>query len=360
MSIIIFCFSLLQPLYANIQAAAWPKSVDDCEIDYLPDGSVRLLSADEYASLVLSPHRQDFTVCYLSQISTEPKKPKRNQHRKPDTKTNSRNKASESLDTTLKNNPGAHHPSLGNGIQGNTSSQQISRVDQAQSFERDSLEMDESLSKQTRSELNFSPISFASSMRSPHTSPENQRESSSFHRYSTPTNHGPADENKQDEIEIGGKKSAFKHYRQMQRQGSDGSFMEVIESQKTSKSSNKSVDQQSRQSDNKCSHKGLPEFSCKGTTEHVQKHKTVEKQMTKHSISDAGTPPLSPARGSAGSSFNSKHDQDSMEETSTRCLYTWVTRHFSCDECPVSWRHPLNMARSMIDQREKHEKRMCM
>lgn len=350
-------FIFLQPLYANIREAAWPKSVEDCEIDYLPDGSVRLLSADEYASIVLSPHKQDFTVCYLSQISSEPPKPKRNRHPKTNHKTTSSDKPSECRKETLDASLRGSSFHKDDELNIHSSSQHSGHADQGQGFEEDGL--DESLSKPARSELNISPISMASSLRSPNTSPESQQDHNKFHRYSTPTNHSP-DQKADDGIEIGGKKSAFKHYRHSQNQGSDGSFLEVIESQKTSRTPvNPQVTKSSINTNG-----SLKESSGKVVhSDSSNKPNTCTQQLNKSPQRNIlpGTPPASPSRDSAHSSFNSQQsEQNSVEEASPRCLYTWVTRHFSCDECPVAWRHPLNMARSMINQREEHEKKMCM
>ncbi|CAL1542978.1 unnamed protein product, partial [Lymnaea stagnalis] len=61
-------------LYAQIDNIAWPKQAEDAKIEILPDGSRRITSLDEYASLVISPHGQDFTVCYLSKTSSEVRK----------------------------------------------------------------------------------------------------------------------------------------------------------------------------------------------------------------------------------------------------------------------------------------------
>ena len=62
---------LFQSLYAKIDKIAWPKTPKETNIEVFGDGSRRAVSSDEYASLVLSPHGQDFTVCYLSHISTD-------------------------------------------------------------------------------------------------------------------------------------------------------------------------------------------------------------------------------------------------------------------------------------------------
>lgn len=67
--IYVYALFLFQSLYAKIDKIAWPKTPKDANIEVFVDGSRRAVSSDEYASLVLSPHGQDFTVCYLSHIS---------------------------------------------------------------------------------------------------------------------------------------------------------------------------------------------------------------------------------------------------------------------------------------------------
>lgn len=58
-------------LYAKIDNIAWPQKPAEAQIDVLLDGSRSITSLDEYATLVVSPHRQDFTVCFLSRISQD-------------------------------------------------------------------------------------------------------------------------------------------------------------------------------------------------------------------------------------------------------------------------------------------------
>ncbi|XP_070213066.1 uncharacterized protein C5orf34-like [Littorina saxatilis] len=70
------CSTLIPPedivsLYAKIDKVAWPKTPKETNIEVFEDGSRRAVSSDEYASLVLTPHGQDFTVCYLSRISED-------------------------------------------------------------------------------------------------------------------------------------------------------------------------------------------------------------------------------------------------------------------------------------------------
>lgn len=73
-------FVFLQFLYVNIKEVVWLKLVEDCEIDYFLDGSVRFLLVDEYVSIVFFFYKQDFIVCYLFQISFEFLKSKRNRY----------------------------------------------------------------------------------------------------------------------------------------------------------------------------------------------------------------------------------------------------------------------------------------
>lgn len=63
-------------LYAQVDTASWCTTPSDSEIDLLEDGSRKINSLDGYASLIISPHGHDFTVCYLSKISSEHSKPK--------------------------------------------------------------------------------------------------------------------------------------------------------------------------------------------------------------------------------------------------------------------------------------------
>ncbi|KAK7489354.1 hypothetical protein BaRGS_00019462 [Batillaria attramentaria] len=81
----LLCSTLMQPedivsLYARIDKVAWPKLLKDANAEVLEDGSRRVVSSDEFASVVLSPHGQDLTVCYLSRISEDSSKAKGTDH----------------------------------------------------------------------------------------------------------------------------------------------------------------------------------------------------------------------------------------------------------------------------------------
>ena len=47
------------------------------------------------------------------------------------------------------------------------------------------------------------------------------------------------------------------------------------------------------------------------------------------------------------SSLESRTSQDGKQ--SPRCNYCWVTRHMSCDECPITWSHVVKMARNVAE-----------
>lgn len=53
-----------------IKNIKWAKSLETArpKLEYFEDGSIRFTSEDEYASLQLSPHHRDFSVCYLSLV----------------------------------------------------------------------------------------------------------------------------------------------------------------------------------------------------------------------------------------------------------------------------------------------------
>lgn len=57
-------------LYSVIKNIKWAKSLETArpKLEYFEDGSIRFTSEDDYASLQLSPHHRDFSVCYLSLV----------------------------------------------------------------------------------------------------------------------------------------------------------------------------------------------------------------------------------------------------------------------------------------------------
>ena len=53
-----------------IKNIKWAKTLEAArpKLEYFENGSIRFTSEDEYASLQLSPHHRDFSVCYLSLV----------------------------------------------------------------------------------------------------------------------------------------------------------------------------------------------------------------------------------------------------------------------------------------------------
>ena len=60
---------LFQKLHANIQEIAWPNKVEESDLQILKDGSVRLVSEDEYAVITVGANRRHVTVEYLAKVS---------------------------------------------------------------------------------------------------------------------------------------------------------------------------------------------------------------------------------------------------------------------------------------------------
>ncbi|CAG5127712.1 unnamed protein product, partial [Candidula unifasciata] len=71
-------------LYARIDQFAWPRKLGEAKIEILPDGSRSITSHDEFATLIVSPHGLDFTVCFLSRTSHDERKSKNNVMQKSD------------------------------------------------------------------------------------------------------------------------------------------------------------------------------------------------------------------------------------------------------------------------------------
>lgn len=264
------------------------------------DGGIRLISEDEYASIMLSPHRQDFTVCHLCGISSD--KPRRRSNvskagclkKKADMKTNdSQEKATnavipKTLPMENTNKPSKSDPSNVQGME------------------------------KSRDELNISPISFASTQLSRESSPVSESEGK---RYSTPTN-------ALQDI----KTQKFKAH----LESLDGSFLQFA----GQPNSQKQTSLESTLIENK-------DCNFSNTSKHSSDSDSSVNQKHVHWLST----------GSGGSDIS---QTGSMEGSSNSLLlYTWVTKHFSCEECPASWKHVLNMARAAIDNRQELEKYAC-
>lgn len=58
-----------QTLHADINQLTWGKNTQAAVIEVLENGAVTVVANEEFGSLTLSPHREDFTVKYLARLS---------------------------------------------------------------------------------------------------------------------------------------------------------------------------------------------------------------------------------------------------------------------------------------------------
>ncbi|KAK3603768.1 hypothetical protein CHS0354_023387 [Potamilus streckersoni] len=339
-------------LYAKITETAWAKSLEDSNIEKLPDGSVRVTSEDNYASLILSPHKQDFTVCFLSLLS-----PEKNIDR---SRLTSHKKRTKDLV--------------------NSDSRQVSTSGDS-SEDKGKLVL-------LREDLNISPITQASSTNSPSglsqasgspvTPQINMPESNNrYMLFSTPTRGLEACELPVDLEEPVctpyGKTAVFRDYRQ-ERHGDRISGADLDEeacvsvSGYESKGEKKQTVMDQGQGDNQSdvggivemqynlvdrdhwqeenniigreNHQGSKEYKhCDGKEMENSLQKSVQHSSRETTLT--GILRTSDVSRSTGS--------DTSQET-TQKLYCWVTKHISCDECPLAWSHVVRLALEAKDQ----------
>ena len=380
-------------MYATVKDVAWAKSVGDANYEFLPDGGVRLISVDEHASVVLSPHRQDFTVCYLSRVSEELNRPctkrgKDNSENEKFGKNKGRDKnksavqedvskehgddrqrgnfsdlaVNQRLNARLdhdKGHCGRSHP----GITDDDKS--ILPEDKTESPRSEGLPSPrpiDPLHGRLQDELNMSPISVASDMKSYNVSP--QQKETEFNRFSTPTNFvtNHREDNKhcdrnstptnlqsnasEQVVDIGGKRSAFKYYDHGQENSQDGSFLETLQSKQSVDSDPHA---KSNLKENAAIETELSDHYSNNASGRLYLSDSFKHMHEKHINSKSSE------RG-----HTSREESDSVfTSNDSKCLhlYTWITRHFSCDDCPVAWSHPVNMARAIMDRRQELQRK---
>lgn len=296
------CHSLIEDdqimaLYAKITNVAWPKGTEHSNFEYMMDGGVRLISEDEYASIVLSPHKQDFTVCYLCGVS--PDSPRQKLHTIKQQQTKS---ASTCIDGLKKygQEPDKYHNSA--EVMKYTTHSDKGMIQNTGSPDRADM---------LRNNLNLSPISLASTQMSRDSSPINES-NTDINRYSTPTN--------------------IVQKRTEVLESLDGSFLQFapkgeIGNIKTEVVSNMSGDAKEDNLSTKSKHSNQP----------------INGRHVHWTSVDSGGSDTSQAGSIDG-------------QSSSQILYTWISRHYSCEECPVSWNHVLNLARAVIDNKDELEK----
>ncbi|OWF52201.1 hypothetical protein KP79_PYT20100 [Mizuhopecten yessoensis] len=466
-------------LYANIRDVAWPQTLEKASYEYLPDGSVRLMSEDEHSSMVLSTHKQDFTVCYLSKVSRDKPKVKARHKFKARSMTATNNRMSTeraSRQERFKSRDEEHKISPGNGnlsnnhyssrnimnvertgtninseprnisdelvqnentvsdhtarseVAGHSSEQKTTETDSITAKhnhdrdncesegskeghkkltrETDSVEGDsgsplsDDLQRRLTGDLSISPISLVSGLRSEKSSPCTEEE---YRRYSTPTHFQSDTQGAETRQCVPGKGAAIRQYKREQ-QPDDGSFLdyppvknknEDVDSalDETLTSHNVSQDPQRNQIHAGSSPTSIPNVMQKPSPiesrskplirgEIRQKPSFEQEMYIRGKKSNESSPSSQSERRAEGSweepylrnqsgerevgsweeyspgSQSGDREAGSWEESpEARIHYTWVTRHYSCEECPVVWSHCVNLARAVLDNRESLEQK---
>lgn len=457
----------LVSLYADIRDVAWPQTLDKATYEYLPDGSVRLMSEDKHASMVLSTHRQDFTVCYLSKVSQDKPKVKVKHNFKAKSMTSgvnqispdsrhegfkprggecedppgqcrleNRNVNSGGIETRVSpklrnvtgqlvrnvenipvgdtvepndqhiqksNSPTEHYNDLKKGESSRSNEGEgIQKKTKGCISEASSSPLSDDFQHRLPGDLSISPISLVSGLRSEKSSPCTEEE---YRRYSTPTFAQNDARNAQPQQGGFNKAAAYKQYKRQQHQD-DGSFLDYPPTEnknddvdsaldETLTSQNVSHNSQKTRNSTEYRQNGVPkvlqsgcrQFNTNDSNQNVlceesesvrgkksnepspsyrydregewvqQKHSTrnqsgerIDRSWEEPSIRNQSNE----RKGGSWEEYSPAGSQSgSMEEApESRTHYSWVTRHYSCEECPVVWSHPVNLARAVLDNRE--------
>lgn len=332
------CF-LFQHLYARIKEIAWPKVLSADNTEIMEDGSVCITSDDEFASLILSPHRRDFTVCYLSELSQEKQREK--------TKVRKRNDdiLKQTVDEVCLNMPDVVP--------------RYSRPDRSDVGVQGSEKTDCFLTgkKSTyvnsgKEDLNISPITQASGADSPEAlsnasgspiTPQNtvKDKAAKFRAFSTPTE--GLEDNESPVCTPYGKTAVFNDYTGNKGQhcvdfapteNVDGSFIQ--ENFKHTGEQKSKTRKDFRQ-----------EMKNRDNDKNIKNLKVEESQMFEHQVVTSVEDRTVTSQNSA----LSMSSESSFENKSkTRCRYCWLTRHFSCDECTLSWSQVVKMAQKVAEK----------
>lgn len=330
-------FMYLQNLYARIKDIAWPPAASRENTEVLEDGSVSITSADEFASLILSAHQRDFTVCYLSLLSQEKCRERTNVQKHRQTASHCRqsrtNGKSERPDqycnmpdvVPVEMNAESH-------FDGDPKCQSPHCHDISPGRRKSSV-----CDTIGREDLNISPITQASCTDSPQAmmsnasgspiTPENtvKDDVAKFRAFSTPTY--DLEDTESPVCTPYGKTAVFQEYRQTRGHNSvrfvntitenvDGSFIGEI----------------------------LNPVADMNTEKHAFKEKQHKLQESRHTLENDKE---LTAKHYAECTVSQTTDEG---ESKTRCKYCWLTRHISCDECPVNLSHVVKLAREVAEK----------
>lgn len=324
------------------------------------DGSVCVTSKDEFGSLILSPHRRDFTVCYLAALSKEKRKERkqnsqRNQSRDSDKASNSLgNRKQKANDCGLDSAKG----------RGNLVKLEAEEPKTQRSLTPENEPQLHSLSQDG---LNLSPITQASCAESPQAlsnasgspiTPENAHtdRNAKFRQFSTPTE--GLEDNATVDIQVcsvcGKLKSNISEKIVLPYVNAEGSFL--------GEHFGRELENEKGMNNSSGAHKCGPNFEnrCSCTKKDTEVQLTDRKSHVKEMVEAVYQEPelrdlVSPREeGCLEDTRTSSSSREGVSETRRR--YTWLTRHISCDECPTAWSHVVKMAQAFADSWERSSK----
>ena len=376
------CF--FQSLYADITKITWPKDCECKKLQLQKDGSVCVTSNDEFASLVLSPHSRDFTVCYLSALSVEPKKKdgkvkSKLKSNSADVKRQSKQPVAQTEKTTASSGIGLYtNYDTGQQTQGNHSSNpahQQARTKTPINFEHTFPD---------GGGLNLSPIANASCVDNAETMSNTSGSpviaehrgwdsQAKFRPSSTPTEGldrpginliCPICQKPQN--------SAKTISRVKVTDNVEGSFLgECFAAGRHSESSRYQGEIGRELADASteiclCTISELCQINLENqtgsrsvVTKPILNPKDCDKGKAYHGSKDINSGGFDPGPGRSNSGGQAYGPNDSSLEVSggeIRRSYTWLTRHISCDECTTTWSHAVKLAH--LFPKEKEEKNL--
>ncbi|XP_041359472.1 uncharacterized protein C5orf34 homolog isoform X2 [Gigantopelta aegis] len=367
-------------LYADIVQAAWPRDAEKASIEHLPDGGVRIFSLNEYASLVLSPHKQEFTVCYLSKLGQESPRISKHSTSRLSTSCCSNSSAENnsctsqekhSHDKTVETNnrvtPEKHsnnqtQASTRHMVPENTSIENNSPVISGKLSHTNSMECNGHTRPEVCSDVNRS-FTDDEKLRA---SPSNGRVDTvcTACRVSTPT----------DELDVGvaphDKAAGFRcrdldqipvhDLSSISRTSSEG-LCTTVDIDTTLDAPSSSM----QNPDHTCGGSGVdkkpgsPRENVSTGNDGLQNKSGKRNRVSFGDLSagsvEDNTIQRSPPDHSSTETIetncslrsrghNSGSEVDGGDGSKCRHSYCWVTRHFSCNQCPLSWKHPLMLA----------------
>ncbi|XP_067669599.1 uncharacterized protein C5orf34 homolog [Haliotis asinina] len=337
------------PLYTDIKEVAWPKTGDKSRAEHLPDGSTRIFSIDEFASLSLSQHKRDFTVCYLSKISQDPVKNKSaSSSRRSVSCNSSQNKSSDDSQELISAGSNQTLSKTSGCLKGDES--ECSGVGKM-------APLDTGQSGPTTEMSNESDLKTVESVdvATDKEKIKQDRVDPAYTRISTPTNFAdegdPGGGNKA--VMPFGRTSMFRRYGAGSTETSPATHDISSISKISSEGLCTTIDV-----DVTVGHHAL-------SLEQRSASPVLQGQNSGH---NAGQLSNSAGNSTGDHSMNrnisnSSEEREksvmsansSAERPACRQLYTWVTRHISCNECPNHWRHPLKLAEEKSSERQMDE-----